>query len=256
MVLVGALVLLLHYRRGVRVVLSMSARILYVVPWLAAVLTQEAAWLFGRYLVAALAWFGRALYRSLRDWLVLPTARWVGRTFEPVVAGVFDVTIAAWAVYGAGWVLRRMFWYLASAGAFVGGWWALLVCIVSFPRAPSKRERVVPRVYWVRVAVFTISAVYVAMWLPSLYFSPSPSHSTDPKRLSFMEKIGRDPELDPQHVVVRTVRDALGNHIDDRRFAFDVDRCEKRYMDWFVDSGYVLRPCKYPNCMIPTEEEW
>jgi len=55
---------------------------------------------------------------------------------------------------------------------------------------------------------------------------------------------------------VRTVRDALGKHVNERLFEyFEESEWEKRFMDWFVDWGYSLRPCHYPNCRIP-EEDW
>lgn len=257
LLLAGALVLLVYYRRGVRSVLTTSAQLLYVTLWLVAVLVSEAERLLVDAFSLVFGFIAGLLYRVARDYVVLPTARWLGRTFRDMVYGVAAAVLVSWFVYATWLVLRWMaFVCLTGATALVGGGWALQTYVVG-PLARLMGDRVRPQVYWVAVAVFAIWAAYGTMWMASLWwcFSPaSPNSGTLP--LSFMEMAGLEPELDLGHVVVRTVRDALGVHVDERLFTFsDAGRWEKRFMDWFVDRGYVLRPCRYPNCIIP-DAEW
>ncbi|KAK7927609.1 hypothetical protein PG985_004607 [Apiospora marii] len=259
--LAGALALLVYYRRGVRSVLKTSAQLLYVVLWLVAVLVSEAERLVVDALSRVVGLVAGLLYRVARGYVVLPIARWLGRMLRDIVHGVAAAVAVSWLVYATWLVLRRIVSvYLAGAAALVGGVWALQAYVVG-PIARPVSERVGPRVYWVAVAIFAIWAAYGAMWTASRtgslwwWFTAASTHSETPP-LSFSEMSKLDPELDLGHVVVRTVRDALGAHIDERLFAFfGAGQWEKRFMDWFVDRGYVLRPCQYPGCVIP-DAEW
>ncbi|KAK8059853.1 hypothetical protein PG996_009783 [Apiospora saccharicola] len=247
LLLIGALALIVYYRRGARTVLTTSAQLLYVMPWLVTVMASEAVRLLAGPIFFVVSYAVGLLYWVLRDYIVLPTAGWFERTFSRTVYGVAAAVVVSWVVYATlvvlQWVLPV---YLVSFVTLMGGGWALQAYVLG----PLAR----PRVYWIAVAIW---AAYGAMWLEDLrwYSFPTSPYSETPP-LSFMEMEELDPGLSLGHVVVRAVRDALGTHVDERLFAFfDADQWEKRFMDWFVDRGYVLRPCQYLGCMIP-DEEW
>ncbi|KAK8080104.1 hypothetical protein PG997_007922 [Apiospora hydei] len=226
------------YYRPVPNLLFLAA-VIYVVPWLAAVLVWEITRLPIHFFAGLLAWAAR----MLRDYVVLPPLRWLGRELVlPVVAGVFDVSVASWALYGSTWVLWRLFGFFESSGAaLVVGKWALRACVVAVPWTGGERSRVAVRMYY-------CWAAYVVLCLVWWYWPASP---TAPTPLSFVEMVEGG---DSGPVVVRTVREALG--ADDRLFTFSMGRWERRIMDWFVDTGYTLRPCVFSDCMIPAEDRW
>ncbi|KAK8128087.1 hypothetical protein PG984_009195 [Apiospora sp. TS-2023a] len=245
LLLAGALALLVYYRHGARTVLTTSAQLLYVMPWLVTVMASEAVRLLAGPIIFVVSYAVGLLYWALRDYIILPTACWLRRTLRHTVYGVAAAVVISWIVYATLVVLRWVPVYLVSAATLMGGGWVLQAYVLG----PLAR----PRVYWIAVAIW---AAYGTMWLESLrWYSPASPYSGTPP-LSFMEMEELDPGLSLGHVVVRTVRDALGTHVDERLFAFfEAGQWEKRFMDWFVDRGYVLRPCQYLGCMIP-DEEW
>ncbi|KAK8011111.1 hypothetical protein PG990_010076 [Apiospora arundinis] len=258
LVLAGALALLVYYRRGARSVLWTSAQLVYLTPWLAVVLTWEAAQLLFHYVLPPVVFAAILLFLGAWDYVLVPAVRWLGRELGPVAYWTAFAVTAAWAVWAAlatiVW-LRWPFVYTAITAALVAGGWALQAYVVA-PAARAVRERVFgPRVYWVAVAIFSIWVIYGALWLKSLWWLASPTTPipTDPP-LSLLETIDLHPDVDPEEVVaVRTVWDALGKHANERLFEYFLGRWEKRFMDWFVDVGYVLRPCHYVDCIVPDD---
>lgn len=265
LLLAGVLLLLLCYWRRALPVLETSAQLLYLVPWLAHVLVWQAAPLPFHYILHLASAAATPLFRGLRDYVALPTARWLGRELCPVAYWTAVAVAAAWAtravfavVMWLGWPFVWAVVYTVVAAALVAGGWALQTYVVA-PAARAIRERVSgPRVYWIAVAIFSIWAVYGALWLGSLWWWVSlPFRAPNPDQtLSLLQRMELDPGLNLMQVaVVRTVRDALGKHVNERLFEFfDASQWEKRFVDWFVDLGYLLRPCHYSNCKIPNED--
>ncbi|KAK8051544.1 hypothetical protein PG993_002929 [Apiospora rasikravindrae] len=239
--LAGVVILLVYFRRSIRSILWMSAQVLYVVPLLVAVLLWEITRLPIHFFAGFFAWAARTLW----DYVLLPPLRWLGRELAfPVVVGVFDALVASWVLYGSTWVLWRMFGYFETSGAALFAVkWAARACVVAVPWAGGERSRVAVTMYY-------CWAVYAVLCLVWWYWPASPTTTANPSPLSLVEMV----EGDTERVVVRTVREALG--VDDRLFTFSMGRWERRIMDWFVATGYTLRPCVFSDCMVPAEDRW